>query len=131
MIVLCYRTNFCASHILSVGVITGSPQGGPQPAFMLMVGVGVIECLKVIILSVLKPDLSNNGYEATSDIVTTVGDSKVVKRQIGDCASISSKLYHSSRGHPDDLEQRGTCAECNSTAGVVGGNHHLMSDIVE
>ena len=53
-----------------------SPRGTPQPAFMLMVGVGVIECLKVIILSVLKPDLSNNGYEATSDIVTTVGDSK-------------------------------------------------------
>ena len=103
MIVLCYRTNFlCFAYFVS-GVITGSPKGTPQPAFMLMVGLGVIECLKVIILSVLKPDLSNNGYEATSDIVTTVGDSKVVKRQIGDCASISSKLYHSSRGHPDDL----------------------------
>ena len=93
-------TNFCASHILSVGCHNRlSPRGTPQPAFMLMVWGGVIECLKVIILSVLKPDLSNNGYEATSDIVTTVGDSKVVKRQIGDCASISSKLYHSSRGH--------------------------------
>ena len=69
--------------------------------------MGVIECLKVIILSVLKPDLSNNGYEATSDIVTTVGDSKVVKRQIGDCASISSKLYHSSRGHRMILNSAG------------------------
>ena len=101
------------------GVITGSPQGDPSAGLYVNgVGWGVIECLKVIILSVLKPDLSNNGYEATSDIVTTVGDSKVVKRQIGDCASISSKLYHSSRGHPDDLEQRGTRAECNSTAGL-------------
>ena len=80
------------------GVITGSPQGDPSAGLYVNgVGWGVIECLKVIILSVLKPDLSNNGYEATSDIVTTVGDSKVVKRQIGDCASISSKLYHSSR----------------------------------
>ena len=73
------------------GVITGSPQGDPSAGLYVNgVGWGVIECLKVIILSVLKPDLSNNGYEATSDIVTTVGDSKVVKRQIGDCASISS-----------------------------------------
>ena len=121
MIVLCYRTNFCASHILSVGCHNRLSQGDPSAGLYVNgVGWGVIECLKVIILSVLKPDLSNNGYEATSDIVTTVGDSKVVKRQIGDCASISSKLYHSSRGSPDDLEQRGTRAECNSTAGVVG-----------
>ena len=59
------------------GVITGSPQGDPSAGLYVNgVGWGVIECLKVIILSVLKPDLSNNGYEATSDIVTTVGDSK-------------------------------------------------------
>ena len=90
------------------GVITGSPQGDPSAGLYVNgVGWGVIECLKVIILSVLKPDLSNNGYEATSDIVTTVGDSKVVKRQIGDCASISSKLYHSSRGHRMILNSAG------------------------
>ena len=90
VIVLCYRPTFVLLvHILSVGCHNRLSPRGPQLAFMLMGGVGVIECLKVIILSVLKPDLSNNGYEATSDIVTTVGDSKVVKRQIGDCASIS------------------------------------------
>ena len=50
-----------------------SPRGTPAGLYVNG-GVGVIECLKVIILSVLKPDLSNNGYEATSDIVTTVGD---------------------------------------------------------
>ena len=52
-----------------------SPRGTPAGLYVNG-GVGVIECLKVIILSVLKPDLSNNGYEATSDIVTTVGDPK-------------------------------------------------------
>ena len=113
------------------GVITGSPQGDPSAGLYVNgVGWGVIECLKVIILSVLKPDLSNNGYEATSDIVTTVGDSKVVKEANRRLCQHFLKLYHSS-GSPDDLEQRGTRAECNSTAGVVGGNHHLMSDIVE
>ena len=63
----------CFAYFVS-GVITGSPQGDPPAGLYVNGGVGVIECLKVIILSVLKPDLSNNGYEATSDIVTTVGD---------------------------------------------------------
>ena len=93
--------------------------------------MGVIECLKVIILSVLKPDLSNNGYEATSDIVTTVGDSKVVKEANRRLCQHFLQTVPQFEGSPDDLEQRGTRAECNSTAGVVGGNHHLMSDIVE
>ena len=80
------------------GVITGSPKGDPSAGLYVNgVGWGVIECLKVIILSVLKPDLSNNGYEAASDIVTTVGDSKVVKEANRRLCQHFLKLYHSSR----------------------------------
>ena len=90
----------------------------------------MIECLKVI-LSVLKPDLSNNGYEATSDIVTTVGDLQSRQEANRRLCQHFLQTVPQFEGSPDDFEQRGTCAECNSTAGVVGGNHHLMSDIVE